>query len=84
MILREKNIRRKLMAAMTDAYQEHQDEVAENPRIEKQTWEDFFSAYGPTPDAGALIDYFNRKACKITQDAFETESGDSGQGKLGT
>jgi hypothetical protein len=61
----KKNMRKKMMAAMAAAYQEHLDEVVQDPSSREETWDDFFSPYGPAPDDDALLDYFNRRGPSV-------------------
>ena len=69
MTSKKKNMRKRLIAAMAAAYQEHLEESAEDPAMRKESWNDFFSPYGPAPDGDdSLIDYFNRRASGVAQD----------------
>jgi hypothetical protein len=69
------NFWRKMIAAMGAAYQEQQDEAAEDPRIKGQTWEDFFSPYCPAADDDGVIDYCARKATRIAQGKRNKKTG---------
>ena len=75
----KKTLRKKMMAAMAAAYQEHQDEAAQNLAMTEQTWDDFFAPYGPAPDDDGLIDYFARRAARRAQEATKKKTGDSGR-----
>ena len=72
------NLRTKMKTAMAAAYQEHQNEAAQNPGMAEQTWEDFFSPYGPAPDDDALIEFFARRASGVAQGKRNKKTGGSG------
>jgi hypothetical protein len=62
------DLRKRMMAAMAAAYQEHLDEVAENPVVKKESPNDFFSPYGPAPEGDdSLIDFFARRRASGTK-----------------
>ena len=76
------NMRTTMMAAMAAAYQEHQDEAAQNPAMTEQTWNDFFSPYGPAPENDdSLIEFFARRASGVAQGTRSKKTGDSGHSK---
>jgi hypothetical protein len=75
----KKNMRKELRTAMTVAYCQHLDEVAKDPTMAKEAWEDFFSPYCPAPDDDdCLIEFFARSASGFAQGRRNRETGGSG------
>ena len=72
------NLRKKMRTAMAAAYCQHLDEAAKDPTMTKETWEDFFSPYGPAPDDDSLIEFFARRASGRAQEKRNRETGGSG------
>ena len=73
------NLRKKMRTAMAAAYCQHLDETAKDPTITKETWEDFFSPYGPAPDYNdSLIEFFARRASGVAQGKNNSQTGGSG------
>jgi len=45
----------------------------------EQTWDDFFSPYGPAPNNDdSLIEFFARRAARRAQEATKNKTGGSG------